>query len=142
MTVPFINTSATEQNIGRTGDYDETKKLLGVRKPYCTNVNSSQNICAEPVCKRIGANFLPPTDFHIVKRTALHSMILLCIVGTAMTVSVINTSATDYHSGRTVDYDETKILLLDCKPYHTDADPRQKICAKVFPKIFEPNVLL
>lgn len=53
-------------------------------------------------------------------------------VSLAITVPLINTISTEYHSGRTVDNDKKKIL--NCKPRHTDATSGQNVSAELFDK--------
>lgn len=56
-------------------------------------------------------------------------MLALCIANTALSVSVLIATYTEYHCGRTVDGDETKHLLVHCKRYHMNANLRQNIQA-------------
>lgn len=69
---------------------------------------SLQESCAELFGKKFGANVLPSTVFHMVKAILVHGMLLLCIVGTAMNISLINANDAEYQSGHTVNYDDTK----------------------------------
>lgn len=89
------------------------------------------------------ANLLLSAYFHSMKLTVVHGMLLLCIIDTAMTVPLVNSSSTEYQSGRTVNYDKIKTkLILSCNPYDIDADMRHSISSECFDKTIGANVLL
>lgn len=91
ITVPFIDTSNTEYDKGCTANYDETKNLILNCRPSIW-ASPAQNIRAELCDKTFAANSLQSTDIHMLKLAVMHGMLLLCIVGSAMTVPLTNTS--------------------------------------------------
>lgn len=88
----------------------KTRRFIIHCENYHMDVDPRQSISAEFFDKNIGANILLPIEFHMVKLAVVHCVLFLCVVGTALTVSMINTSGTEYHSSRRVSYDETKRL--------------------------------
>lgn len=59
----------------------------------------------------------------------------------ATAVQMIKRSRTDYNGGRRVKGDKTNILLVHYEHYQTELNPRPKIRAKCFVKIFNSNIL-
>lgn len=66
-------------------------------------------------------------DFHLVLLTMSDHMLRIHFANKATTIPMAKKARTKHDSARTVDLDETKILLHQCKPYNMEIDRRQTI---------------
>lgn len=63
-------------------------------------------------------------DFRIVLLTMVYKRLTLCFPSTKVTAAVFNN---DFHRGRAVDGDQTKMVFVYCKHYRVEVYPRPKI---------------
>lgn len=61
----------------------------------------------------------------MVMITVVDDMFILCYASTVITVTVLTTVCTEFHGGRKVENDETKIWLGHCKLCHIEVSPRK-----------------
>lgn len=84
--------------------------------------------------KKISLNFLSPTQFHMVLLTFVEKRLMLYLIGTDTTVPMVNNACKEYHTGRIVHGDETKILIVHCKHFYMKIDQWQNIRSELFLK--------
>lgn len=68
--------------------------------------------------KYLGPKYFLRIIYFTVKLKVVHVMLTLSVAGTERTVPVFMTACTEYHSGRIVDGEEAKNVLINCKAYN------------------------
>lgn len=89
--------------------------------------------------ERVKLNFLPSNNFHIVMLTVTEEILRICCTKTATTVGISKTARIEYLGSRTVDGDKKKELPVHYKRYDMEANPRQKLQAECFVRVFSSN---
>lgn len=101
-----------------------------------------QNCLAESLTKSFSLNFLSWIDYYVVMPTVVHNTLILCFASTAMTVPVLNFDCIKEHKSCTVNYNETRKLLVHCTRYHTGVNARQDLKLNFWPNCLALTVCL
>lgn len=63
----------------------------------------------------------------MVSLTALDNIPILCFASADTTVPMVKNARTEYDGGHTFEREETKVSLVWYKPYHLEANRKQKL---------------